>query len=163
MSLGKNIRQLRKAKGFSQEFIAEQLGYKSYTTIQKWESGVSEPSLSQSTKLSELLGVTLSELLQDNSETSTNQPEAKTIPIKNNFPTTPREQNVIGKYRLLDDFGQEQVDRTIDNELERVESLEIHTIAAHADNMENIDDETIAQLKRIVMEHKRKKQQEDKG
>ncbi len=53
--------------------------------------------------------------------------------------------------------------RTIDNELERVESLEIHTIAAHADDMENIDEETIAQLKRIVMKHKRKKQQEDKG
>ena len=39
MTLAKNIRYLRKQKGFSQEDIAKKLGYKSYTTIQKWEMG----------------------------------------------------------------------------------------------------------------------------
>lgn len=43
MYLPKNIRYLRKKNNLSQDDLAEKLGYKSYTTIQKWESGVSEP------------------------------------------------------------------------------------------------------------------------
>ena len=35
--LPKNIRYLRKKNEWSQEYVAEKLGYKSYTTIQKWE------------------------------------------------------------------------------------------------------------------------------
>lgn len=45
MSLAENIRYLRKKQGMSQDKLAELLDYKSYTTIQKWESGVSEPPL----------------------------------------------------------------------------------------------------------------------
>ena len=45
MVLGKNIRYLRKQKDMSQDKLAELLGYKSFTTIQKWESGVAEPYL----------------------------------------------------------------------------------------------------------------------
>lgn len=41
----KNIRFLRKRAELSQDKLAEMLGYKSFTTIQKWESGVSEPSM----------------------------------------------------------------------------------------------------------------------
>ena len=49
--------KIQKSKGFSQDYIAEQLGYKSYTTVQKWESGVSEPSLQKLHELANLLGV----------------------------------------------------------------------------------------------------------
>ena len=45
MNIGKNIRYLRNKQGYSQEDLADYLGYKSYTTITKWESGVSEPTL----------------------------------------------------------------------------------------------------------------------
>jgi len=45
MNFSNNLRFLRKSHGYSQEFIAEKLGYKSFTTVQKWESGVSEPSV----------------------------------------------------------------------------------------------------------------------
>lgn len=41
--LPKNIRYLRRKNEWSQDYIAEKLGYKSYTTIQKWEMGTSEP------------------------------------------------------------------------------------------------------------------------
>lgn len=54
MHLAKNLRFLRLKNGFSQEYIAEKLGYKSYTTIQKWEMGTSEPSISTLNKLSEI-------------------------------------------------------------------------------------------------------------
>ena len=52
--LPNNIRYLRRKRGFSQEYIAAKMGYKSYTTIQKWEMGTSEPPLK---KLSQLSGI----------------------------------------------------------------------------------------------------------
>ena len=62
MCLAKNIRYLRKKKNLSQDQIAEQLGYKSYTTIQKWETGISEHPISKLRALSELLGVDINDL-----------------------------------------------------------------------------------------------------
>ena len=40
MCLGENIRFLRTKKGYSQDDIASKLGYKSFTTIQKWEYSI---------------------------------------------------------------------------------------------------------------------------
>lgn len=57
MFLAKNLRYLRLKNGLSQEYLAERFGYKSYTTIQKWEMGISEPSLGVLSKLSALYGV----------------------------------------------------------------------------------------------------------
>ena len=51
MKLSKNIRYLCKKMGLSQDDLAKKFGYKSYTTIQKWESGVSEPPFKQLTIL----------------------------------------------------------------------------------------------------------------
>lgn len=59
MYLPQNIRFLRKKFGFSQEQVAEKLEYKSFTTIQKWESGVSVPTLAQLSKLTDLFRVDL--------------------------------------------------------------------------------------------------------
>ncbi len=157
LELYKRIKLKRKEKNLSQEELAKLTGYKDRTSISKIEKGQVDLSHSKIVEFANALNTTPTYLMGWEDE-----PEAKIPTIKDKFPTTPHEKNIIGKYRLLDDFGQEQVERTIDNELDRVESLEIHTIAAHADDMENIDEETIKQLKRIVMEHKRKKQQEDK-
>lgn len=57
MYLAKNLKYLRLKNGFSQDYIADKLGYKSYTTIQKWEMGTSEPSVSILDKLSKLYNV----------------------------------------------------------------------------------------------------------
>ena len=62
MCLAKNIRYLRKKKNFSQDYIAEKLGYKSYTTIQKWEMGISEPSIAKLRKLAELFSVEINDM-----------------------------------------------------------------------------------------------------
>lgn len=74
MGLAENIRKFRKSKGFSQDYIAEQLGYKSYTTVQKWESGVSEPSLQKLHELANLLGVDV--------DTLVNAPSPKTKGVR---------------------------------------------------------------------------------
>lgn len=60
--LGDNIRYLRIKQGYSQEYIAERLGYKSYTTIQKWESGVSEPPVKKLKELSILLNADIDDI-----------------------------------------------------------------------------------------------------
>ena len=64
--LGDNIRYLRKQHNYSQEEIAEMLGYKSYTTIQKWETGVAEPSISVLHKLAEIFNVEIGKLAEKN-------------------------------------------------------------------------------------------------
>ena len=60
--IGKNLRYLRLKNNLSQDYIANFLGKKSYTTIQKWESGVNEPALSDSWKLANLFGVSIDNL-----------------------------------------------------------------------------------------------------
>lgn len=62
MSLSENIRFLRKNKNWTQDYIAEQLGYKSFTTIQKWESGVAEPPIKKLQELATLFGVDMNSL-----------------------------------------------------------------------------------------------------
>ena len=62
MVLADNIRYLRKKRGWSQDYLAERLGYKSYTTIQKWESGVSEPPLKKAHAIADLFGVDINDL-----------------------------------------------------------------------------------------------------
>lgn len=62
MYLSENIRYLRTLKGYSQEYVASKLGYKSFTTIQKWESGVSEPPVKKLQELSKLFGVDMDDM-----------------------------------------------------------------------------------------------------
>ena len=68
MYLPKNIRYLRRKYGLSQDDLAAKLGYKSYTTIQKWESGVSEPPFKALVALSELFGCDMNEMANENLE-----------------------------------------------------------------------------------------------
>lgn len=60
----KNIRFLRKRAELSQDKLAEMLGYKSFTTIQKWESGVSEPSMAVAQKIANLFHVDIDDLIK---------------------------------------------------------------------------------------------------
>lgn len=62
MSLGENIKYLRTQKGLSQDYIADKLGYKSFTTIQKWESGVSEPPITKLKELATILNTDIDDL-----------------------------------------------------------------------------------------------------
>lgn len=76
MCLGENIRFLRTKKGYSQDDIANMLGYKSFTTIQKWESGVSEPPLKALKKLSEIFNVDMNDLATKNLSIDTNNEDS---------------------------------------------------------------------------------------
>ena len=62
MCLAKNIRYLRKKRNMSQDKLADLLGYRSYTTIQKWESGVAEPPVRIVRALAEIFHVDMTDL-----------------------------------------------------------------------------------------------------
>ena len=64
MSVGEKIAAARKAKGWSQENLAEEIRV-STQAVSKWESGKSEPDKDHLVMLSGLLGLSLEELLAD--------------------------------------------------------------------------------------------------
>ena len=73
--LAKNIRYLRKKNDMSQETLAEMLGYKSYTTIQKWEMGTSDPPIGQLAKIANVFN----ESLDDITKTDLEMRDAQTL------------------------------------------------------------------------------------
>lgn len=85
MALAKNIRYLRKKMGYSQEDFADKFGYKSYTTIQKWESGISKPPFKQLKALSDLFNIDIDTLVNQDlqyAETANEtQPKNKGVKI----------------------------------------------------------------------------------
>ncbi len=63
MALKDRLRQLRKQAGYSQEELARRFGYKSFTTIQKWEDGTSTPPVSVLQQLAALYHVSFQQLI----------------------------------------------------------------------------------------------------
>lgn len=68
MRLSDNIRRFRRLRNLSQEDIAKKLGYKSFTTIQKWETGMAEPPVGKLYELADILRVNIMELLGEESD-----------------------------------------------------------------------------------------------
>ncbi|MBR5111713.1 MAG: helix-turn-helix domain-containing protein [Clostridia bacterium] len=60
--IGENIQYLRKLKSITQEALAEEVGV-SRQTVAKWENGESAPDLELSGKLSQVLDVSLDDLV----------------------------------------------------------------------------------------------------
>lgn len=63
MKFKENLRFLRRKNNMSQDELAEILGYKSFTTVQKWEDGTSFPKVTNLNKLAEMFNVELDDLL----------------------------------------------------------------------------------------------------
>ncbi len=63
MKFKENLRYLRRANNISQDELAEKLGYKSFTTVQKWEDGTSFPKVENLNRLAEMFNVELDHLL----------------------------------------------------------------------------------------------------
>ena len=73
-TLGKRISENRKAKNIKQDQLAEML-LVSPQAVSKWENDISCPDISLLPKLSEILGISVDELLSGKKE-----PEAKFVP-----------------------------------------------------------------------------------
>lgn len=113
MAFSKNLRYLRKKNKLSQEYIAEKLGYKNYTTVQKWETGKSEPNMSVLKNIADMFDVEMNDLINEDLTSPTNLiKKSKGIkrPILGICPCgTPIEaiEDVIGYFEIS-----EQLDKT---------------------------------------------------
>ena len=65
MRLGEKIKELRKAKGISQEILANYLGV-SFQAVSKWENGSTLPDVTMIPAIASFFGVTTDELLDFN-------------------------------------------------------------------------------------------------
>lgn len=63
MKFKENLRFLRRTNGISQDDLAAKLGYKSFTTVQKWEDGTSFPKVENLNRLATIFNVDLDDLL----------------------------------------------------------------------------------------------------
>lgn len=75
MTIGNRIAQLRKGKGFTQEYIAQQLGV-SRQAVSKWEQDQASPDTKNLIALSELLGASIEYIATGKTENS-NRPNQK--------------------------------------------------------------------------------------
>ena len=76
MSLGERIYQYRKAKGMSQDALAELLDV-SRQSVSKWENDTAQPELSKLTIMCDLFGVSLDELARGKQPQPAAQPESQ--------------------------------------------------------------------------------------
>lgn len=90
MVIAKNIRYLRLQHGMGQDELADRLGYRSFTTIQKWESGVSTPPLEVFIRMAEIFDVDLDEFartdLTDTDSPKKYQKIATDVPVYGYIP-----------------------------------------------------------------------------
>lgn len=78
-SIGNRIAKFRKAKGMTQEDLANQLGVSSQA-VSKWENDASCPDISLLSQLCKVLGVTTDELLTGKND------EVKLVPVEQRKP-----------------------------------------------------------------------------
>ena len=66
MEFKDNLRYLRRNNKMSQDELAELLGYKSFTTVQKWEDGTAFPRVKTLNKIADIFNVDVDHLLNLN-------------------------------------------------------------------------------------------------
>ncbi len=66
MEFKDNLRYLRKVNKMSQDELADKLGYKSFTTVQKWEDGTAFPRVSTLNRMAEIFDIDVDHLLNTN-------------------------------------------------------------------------------------------------
>lgn len=108
--IGANLKYLRLKNGFSQEYVANYLGKKSFTTVQKWESDVSDPPLAIAGKLAELYKVSIDDLFY--------QDLANSEIVHQDLNLSDKEETMIKKYRSLLPAGKAAVDAVLDSQYE---------------------------------------------
>lgn len=113
MTFGERLTELRKENGYNtRNEFAEKLGIPN-TTLRNYETNVREPGHTFLKQISELFNVSVDYLLclTDDKE------------VLNSFRLRSSEQEMVEKYRSLDDTGKELIDYVIDIEVKRSKQL----------------------------------------
>lgn len=112
MSFGTRLKEKRESLNITQPQLAEMLGV-SKGAIGNWETNVNSPRATLLYDLFDILHCDANYLFQD---------EMRNLKYKDK--STPEEfENIIKKYRDLDDHGKEMVDFTLEKEYERSKAL----------------------------------------
>ena len=112
MSFGSRLRDKRKELGITQPALAEKLGV-SQSAIGSWETDVNSPRATLLYDLFDILHCDANYLFQD---------ETKQL-YKNE--ASPEEfENIIKKYRELDDHGKDMVDTDLQKEFDRIADIQ---------------------------------------
>lgn len=72
MFVEKNIKHLRTSNNMTLEDMAKLLGYKSLTTIQKWEAGIAQPPLKKVKQIADYFKVDIDDLANNDLQTMYN-------------------------------------------------------------------------------------------
>lgn len=110
MGIGKRIKEARENLGLTQNELAELVGVTG-SAITNYEKETSHPKESIMYKLLDSLNVDANYLFQD------------VVSVKYEFQADYKEQELIKKYRDLDDHGRETVDIILDREAERTATI----------------------------------------
>lgn len=111
MSFGSRLRDKRKELGITQPQLAKILGV-SQSAIGSWETDINSPRATLLYDLFDILHCDANYLFQD-----------ETRELYKDKATPEEFENIIQKYRLLDDHGKEMVDFTLEKEYERSVAL----------------------------------------
>lgn len=98
MSLGKNIKKLRKGMGLSQRALAEKLGV-SDKTVCSWEVDRTEPCMGKMQEMAEIFGCTKAEIISGTSEVPTYDPIMAEIIVLLGRSTPEQKQAVLSLLR----------------------------------------------------------------
>ena len=111
MSFGSRLKDKRKELGITQPELAKLLGV-SQSAIGSWETDTNSPRATLLYDLFDILHCDANYLFQD-----------ETRALYKNEATPEEFENIIKKYRDLDDHGREMVDFTLEKECERSKAL----------------------------------------
>lgn len=100
---GSNIRYLRKQRNMTQDELADILGYKSFTTIQKWESGLSEPNLKILKQIADIFKVDIDKLAKVDLSLNTNLSKPS-----QSIASTQNQEIILKTFNQLNNEGQEK-------------------------------------------------------
>lgn len=142
MSFGSRLKDKRKELGITQPELAKLLGV-SQSAIGSWETDTNSPRATLLYDLFDILHCDANYLFQD-----------ETRSLYKDKATPEEFENIIKKYRNLDDHGREMVDFTLEKEYERSQALtgqnsdnivkmpaHLEVNAAHHSNGEFTDEE----------------------
>lgn len=112
MSIGSRIKELRIKRGLTQEELARQIGV-TKGAVANYENEVSSPKIELMYKLFDVLQCDANYLHQDDMKSNVYRDSS-----------TPEEfENIIKKYRALDEHGKDMVDMVLEKESERMAQL----------------------------------------
>ena len=113
MPIARNIKYLRKKHGLTQKDLADQLGYKSQSTIQKWEQKETFPPMNKVKEMSALFSCELSTMFDVDLEKEEREEKEREERQAAFHPTSVEIQALL-KFRSLPSVAKKMILASID-------------------------------------------------